>query len=154
MTVRGFAWSGGGRGICRVEVSVDGGESFTAAHIKPFPPEARSAEAKVRPEFGAGRNWAWRQWTETMPLPEAARKDLEAGRPAQLTLAVRAVDGDFNSQPEHMNQCWNVLGVQVNHWNKVKLNIDPALPAGHMVPPPPPPPPGYPKESKKAATSG
>ena len=83
-----------------------------------------------------------------------ARKDLEAGRPAQLTLAVRAVDGDFNSQPEHMNQCWNVLGVQVNHWNKVKLNIDPALPAGHMVPPPPPPPPGYPKESKKAATSG
>lgn len=152
--VEGVAWSGGGRGICRVEVSVDGGESFTAAHIKPFPPEASSAEAKVRPEFGAGRNWAWRQWTETMPLPEAARKDLEAGRPAQLTLAVRAVDGDFNSQPEHMNQCWNVLGVQVNHWNKVKLNIDPALPAGHMVPPPPPPPPGYPKESKKAATSG
>lgn len=31
--VMGYAWSGGGRGIIRVEVSTDGGETWQAAQL-------------------------------------------------------------------------------------------------------------------------
>ena len=80
-----------------------------------------------------------------LPLPEGARKELAAGKPVTLKIACRAVDGDFNSQPEFMHQCWNVLGVQVNHWCRTKLNIDPSLKQGETRPAPALPEPGYPK---------
>ena len=35
ITLRGIAWSGAGRGICRVECSLDGGKNFTAAELLP-----------------------------------------------------------------------------------------------------------------------
>jgi hypothetical protein len=33
IVVEGVAWSGAGRGVCRVEVSIDGGQTFTAAEL-------------------------------------------------------------------------------------------------------------------------
>eukprot|EP00494_Astrolonche_serrata_P024311 UN24569 len=54
--VKGVAWSGAGRGICRVEVSIDGGKNFTAATLKSRP------TSELEPEKGMGRNWAWKQW--------------------------------------------------------------------------------------------
>jgi hypothetical protein len=33
LTIKGYAWSGGGRGIVRVDVSSDGGKSWTDAHV-------------------------------------------------------------------------------------------------------------------------
>ena len=87
VTVRGVAWSGGGRGICRVEVSGDGGEKFTAAELnrtyKTSTLPARAVECDVcvgdkcpaplqldapPPQQGVGRNWAWKQFEEVIPL--------------------------------------------------------------------------------------
>jgi len=34
LTIKGYAYSGGGRGIARVDVSIDGGKSWEVADIK------------------------------------------------------------------------------------------------------------------------
>ena len=52
VTVRGVAWSGAGRGICRVEVSIDGGKNFTATNLLKNPDCT-----EINPECGMGRNW-------------------------------------------------------------------------------------------------
>jgi sulfite oxidase len=55
LTVRGYAWSGGGRGVVRVDVSADGGRSWTTARLAPPPPGA--------PPPGAYSGaWAWTLW--------------------------------------------------------------------------------------------
>ncbi|NWH68123.1 SUOX oxidase, partial [Geococcyx californianus] len=49
LTVKGYAWSGGGRGVVRVDVSLDGGQSWHVARLlgeRPVP----------------GRAWAWVLW--------------------------------------------------------------------------------------------
>lgn len=47
ITLKGVAWSGGGRQIQRVDVSLDGGENFTAAELfKPI-------------EQRYNHHWAW-----------------------------------------------------------------------------------------------
>ena len=37
--IKGIAWAGGGRGINRVEVSIDGGRNFRPANLLPKPAE-------------------------------------------------------------------------------------------------------------------
>jgi hypothetical protein len=69
--IAGIAWAGD-RGIDRVEVTTDGGETWSEARLKP--PAAADAWTL----------WAYR-WT-----PERA---------GESTVAVRATDGDGNTQP-------------------------------------------------------
>lgn len=37
ITVKGYAWSGGGRGIIRVDISPDGGKSWQEASLQDRP---------------------------------------------------------------------------------------------------------------------
>lgn len=68
LTVKGFAWAGGGRAIIRVDVTVDDGKTWTTAALEPSP----SLEQPL--PFGAyNREWAWRVWTAEVPLPKARR---------------------------------------------------------------------------------
>lgn len=50
VSVRGYAWSGGGRDIVRVDVSADGGATWQATKLHKVPGQ--------RP----GRAWAWTLW--------------------------------------------------------------------------------------------
>ena len=50
VTVKGVAWSGGGREVIRVDVSSDGGETW------------QSAEISNDEEQPLGRAWAWKRW--------------------------------------------------------------------------------------------
>lgn len=64
ITVKGVAWSGGGRKVERVDVSIDGGKTWTAAELyKPI-------------ELRRNRHWAWTQFSKTLPLPEDVRLDI------------------------------------------------------------------------------
>ena len=36
MKVRGYAYSGGGQAVIRVDVSIDGGETWTTAELEPI----------------------------------------------------------------------------------------------------------------------
>eukprot|EP00041_Stephanoeca_diplocostata_P033613 m.1115910 g.1115910 ORF g.1115910 m.1115910 type:complete len:687 (-) comp24373_c0_seq1:124-2184(-) len=142
--VKGFAWSGGGRGICRVEVSIDGGKHFSAAELLEPPIQPQGFPAGSKPEYGQGSHWAWRQWVHTVVLPEDVKRAVKEGRVAELEICAKAVDGDFNSQPEDVDDTWNVLGVCVNHWPRSKVTLDPSIQLGGEPPAPAPPPPGSP----------
>ncbi|NXY80720.1 SUOX oxidase, partial [Glareola pratincola] len=49
LTVKGYAWSGGGREVVRVDVSLDGGRTWRVAQLRGERP-------------APGKAWAWRLW--------------------------------------------------------------------------------------------
>ncbi|NXG54037.1 SUOX oxidase, partial [Psilopogon haemacephalus] len=58
LTVKGYAWSGGGREVVRVDVSLDGGRSWRPARLK-----KENREPAV-----PGRAWAWVLWELEAPV--------------------------------------------------------------------------------------
>ena len=102
VTVRGFAWSGGGRGIVRVDVSADDGATWHTAELK---------EGREQPTH---RAWAWTFWEVDLPICESARK---------ATLVCRAVDAAHNKQPETPEAVWNMRGLANNSWHRVPLRV-------------------------------
>ena len=113
ITLKGVAWSGGGRKIERVDVSIDGGKNWTAAELyKPI-------------EQRRNRHWAWTQFNMTLQLPEEVKSKLRRGQQVQLDICSKAMNSDFNVQPERMEPYWNARGVCINHWYHVKVTLDP-----------------------------
>ena len=111
-----FNRSGGGRKIERVDVTIDGGKNWTAAELyKPI-------------EQRRNRHWAWTQFSHTLPLPEDVKKRLARGEQVKLEIASKAMNSDFNVQPERMEPYWNARGVCINHWYTVKTTLDPNRP--------------------------
>lgn len=146
VTVEGVAWSGGGRGICRVEVSIDGGDSYQAAELFSGPigiprskrelviqrpndraknPDSANCAMRSNPQSGMGSHWAWQQFQQKIALPDHVKEKLRNGEKVELEIVTNAIDGDFNSQPEKMTSTWNVLGICCNHQARVKVTLDP-----------------------------
>ncbi|XP_058678067.1 sulfite oxidase, mitochondrial [Ammospiza caudacuta] len=99
LTVKGYAWSGGGREVVRVDVSLDGGRTW------------REAELGPRPE--RGRGWAWALWELRAPVPAGAR----------LEIVCKAVDRSYNVQPDTVGPIWNLRGVLSNAWHRVPITV-------------------------------
>lgn len=95
VSVRGYAVSGGDRRIGRVEISTDGGRSWT--------------EASLSEEGGPG---TWRFW-EISP-------ELELG---QHEIVARAFDSGGGTQPASVEGVWNFLGYANNAWHKVEIEV-------------------------------
>lgn len=104
ITVKGYAWSGGGRGIIRVDVSADGGKTWTDAALQSVPQPLH-------------RQWSWTLFEVEIPVPEGHRGPLE--------LICKAVDTSHNQQPENAAGIWNVRGLIHNAWHRVKINVEP-----------------------------
>mmetsp|Transcript_6837 Transcript_6837/g.19846 ORF Transcript_6837/g.19846 Transcript_6837/m.19846 type:complete len:582 (-) Transcript_6837:255-2000(-) len=98
--VRGVAWSGGGRGIVRVDVSADGGASWHKATL---------AEGSEQPP---DRAWAWTFWEAEVPVAEAE---------GATTIICKATDAAHNSQPESVAGIWNLRGLNNNSWHRVPV---------------------------------
>jgi len=112
--MRGVAWCGGGRGINRVDVSIDGGKHFTAAElIKPITQRRN-------------REWGWFLFEKTVKLPKEMMQDLNKGKKVELDIVSKALSGDNNVQPEFMEPYWNARGVCINHWYHVPVTLDSA----------------------------
>ncbi|KAF7659768.1 hypothetical protein LDENG_00293290 [Lucifuga dentata] len=109
VTVKGYAWSGGGREVVRVDVSVDGGKTWQVAELR----SSDKGQAPA-PEPAPGRAWAWKLWEVTVPLPA---KDTE------LEIICKAVDNSYNMQPDSVPPIWNLRGVLSNAWHRVKVKI-------------------------------
>lgn len=92
VTVRGWAYAGERR-VERVDLSVDGGRSWTVADLAP----ERSP-------------WSWRLWT--------ARVDLG---PGDHELVCRAWDTAAQTQPESPAHVWNFKGYMNNAWHRVRV---------------------------------
>lgn len=109
VTIKGYAWSGGGREVVRVDVSIDGGNTWKIAQLK------RSDEGEdggMAPP--PGQAWAWKLWELTVPLPENMK---------EMEIVCKAVDSSYNMQPDTILPIWNLRGVLSNAWHKVKVRI-------------------------------
>uniref|UniRef100_A0A0V0IUW7 nitrate reductase (NADH) n=1 Tax=Solanum chacoense TaxID=4108 RepID=A0A0V0IUW7_SOLCH len=100
-TLRGYAYSGGGKKVTRVEVTLDGGETWSVCTLDH--PEKPTKY---------GKYWCWCFWSlEVEVLDLLSAKEI----------AVRAIDETHNTQPEKL--IWNVMGMMNNCWFRVKMNV-------------------------------
>ena len=104
ITVRGYAWSGGGRGISHVDVSIDGGKEWYTAELQHGDPNQKYNKV-----------WAWTLWKVTIPLPSDC--------PSELDVCCKAIDSSCNTQPESVESIWNFRGLANNSWNHVPVTV-------------------------------
>ncbi|KAG7472028.1 hypothetical protein MATL_G00104240 [Megalops atlanticus] len=109
VTIKGYAWSGGGREVVRVDVSLDGGRTWHVAELRSG---EKGQEAAASPP--PGRAWAWKLWEVTAPLPPAAQ---------ELEIVCKAVDSSYNVQPDTVAPIWNLRGVLSNAWHRVRVKV-------------------------------
>jgi sulfite oxidase len=91
--VRGYAFAGGERHVVRVDVSLDGGATWS--------------QAELLDDLG---RWAWRHWRITVDLA-----------PGQHELLVRAWDSSAATQPEDEAALWNPKGYVNNARPRIRV---------------------------------
>jgi len=94
--VAGYAWAGGGRKILRVDLTGDGGESWTQAH-------SLKQDSARHP-----RHWGWTLWEGRVKVGESGE------------VWSKAVDSSFNVQPESFVNIWNLRGMLSNAYSKMQ----------------------------------
>ncbi|HTE60539.1 MAG TPA: sulfite oxidase [Solirubrobacteraceae bacterium] len=95
LEVRGYAFAGGERHVGRVDVSLDGGASWS--------------QADLLDDLGP---WAWRQWKITVDLA-----------PGEHEILVRAWDSSAATQPEDEAALWNPKGYVNNARPRVRVQV-------------------------------
>merc|ERR1712169_132456 len=83
-----------------------------------------------------GRCWTWQQWEMDYPLTGAMKKAVQNGEKIEIEICARARDGDFNVQPQSVEDSYNVLGKCVNHWPRRVVFVDPAYRSSSAAIPP------------------
>jgi sulfite oxidase len=95
--VRGYAFAGGERHVARVDVSLDGGATWS--------------QAELLDDLG---RWAWRHWRRTVDLA-----------PGEHEIVVRAWDSSAATQPEDEAALWNPKGYVNNARPRVRVRAVP-----------------------------
>lgn len=138
-TIKGYAYSGGGRKITRVEISIDGGLTWMLCKLD-YPEERFSHSPKF------GKYYCWMFWEYTIDKFMFLNCATGSGE-----LRCRAWDEASNSQPRDIT--WNLMGMGNNCHFTVKVQprqssgafvlefLHPTVPgpaAGGWMPPPKP----------------
>ena len=121
--VKGIAWGGGGEDVNRVDVSIDGGKTFTRAELLPRPVVQRR-----------GSMWSWVFFEQEIPLPQILVEKLKNGDKIDLVLTSKALNTSWNVQPENPTPNYNPHGCCVNHWYQVPVSVDPSASADVQAP--------------------
>ncbi|KAJ0182213.1 hypothetical protein K1T71_001582 [Dendrolimus kikuchii] len=100
--VRGYAYSGGGAKILRVDISPDRGESWV------------QADRVVADEAPHQKHYAWTLWTARVPVSKDQK---------EVELWAKATDSNFNTQPEKFDDIWNIRGILSNAYHKVTVKL-------------------------------
>jgi nitrate reductase (NAD(P)H) len=115
-TIKGYAYSGGGRRITRVEASLDKGRSWNLAQI--IYPEDKFRNLPSSKLFGGildmdSRDtcYCWCFWSM-----EVTYSDLHESN----DIVVRAMDESMNAQPRDLY--WNVMGMMNGSWFRVVIH--------------------------------
>jgi len=98
--LEGIAYSGEGKNIVRVEISTDNGSTWTEAILK---------EGSEQPRNKA---WAWTFW----------ELEVDTKNKEKLEIWCRAVDSGYNTQPENIEDIWNLRGILNNSWHKISIS--------------------------------
>lgn len=107
LPIAGYAWSGGGRDIIRVDISIDGGRTWTKATLE-----------QETPKKGPNHTYSWTLWSLDLPL---ATGELFQGN--QIEIICRAFDSAYNTQPATSQEIWNLRGLLNNSWHRVPITI-------------------------------
>ena len=91
----GYALSGGGRAIVRVDVSTDNGGTWDQAEI--------GAD-----RVSGSKDWCWKRWRYTAPKTRVGP-----------TVLVKAVDEAYNTQPDSYEPTYNLRGNLTTAWHRV-----------------------------------
>lgn len=102
-TVQGFAFSGGGRAIVRVDVSADGGKTWKQADLH---------EDKAK----GSKRWAWTMWSVGW-----SKDEVKPG--SETEFVVKATDDAYNTQPQSFDSTWNFRGLCANAWHSMKAAL-------------------------------
>jgi sulfite oxidase len=95
LIIRGYGIAGDGRGVGRVDVSLDDGRTWRQANLHRAPSK-----------------WSWRPWSliaEVLPGP--------------LGITARAWDDTGALQPESPASLWNPGGYGNNAWARIALSV-------------------------------
>ena len=101
-TISGYCYNGGGRKVIRVEVSIDGGKTWTLSKL---------THPETPTEYG--RYWCWCFFEHEVLLSDMWQ--LETAE-----LLCRGWDETMNRQPEKIT--WNVMGMMNNSYFRVKVH--------------------------------
>ncbi|KAJ0159082.1 Sulfite oxidase [Colletotrichum tanaceti] len=102
----GYAYSGGGREIVRVDVSTDGGRTWKAAEL-------------IADKGVGNKAWCWKRWRYEGPVAEESKEKED-----RVRLVVKATDEAYNTQPESHESIYNVRGNLATAWHRVHLAMD------------------------------
>uniref|UniRef100_A0A336LNS1 sulfite oxidase n=1 Tax=Culicoides sonorensis TaxID=179676 RepID=A0A336LNS1_CULSO len=102
--LKGYAWSGGGNRIVRVDITSDEGKTWHVAELE-------QEDNEVAP---SGRHWGWTLWKIELPVPKNSK---------EVTIWAKAVDSNYNVQPESFENIFNFRGVLSNAYHKIKVNL-------------------------------
>ncbi|KAH8822105.1 putative sulfite oxidase [Xylogone sp. PMI_703] len=103
LTVSGYAYSGGGREIVRVDISTDGGETWDQAELL----DDRTHGSKA---------WCWKRWRYSGPSLKNLNRD-------KTTLLVKATDESYNTQPKDHTSIYNARGNLATAWHRVDIGL-------------------------------
>ncbi|ROT36561.1 molybdopterin binding oxidoreductase [Sodiomyces alkalinus F11] len=117
-SIGGFAYSGGGRAIIRVDVSLDNGTTWDQAEL--LDDCAVPGPGQESPCNGH-KSWAWRRWRYEGVIPLHKKEERREDGKRCSTLFVKATDEAYNAQPEGYDAIWNVRGNLANAWHRVRV---------------------------------
>lgn len=96
--VEGYAYSGGGREIVRVDISTDSGKTWD--------------QAELLDDRGKGsKAWCWKRW----------RYNGLKRSEGKMTVLVKATDDSYNTQPESYEHIYNARGNLATAWHRVTV---------------------------------
>jgi sulfite oxidase len=97
LQVEGYAYSGGGREIIRVDISMDNGRTWD--------------QAELLDDAGKGsKAWCWKRWRY-----EGLKRE------GKTTVLVKATDEAYNTQPESYDAIWNARGNLATAWHRIEI---------------------------------
>ncbi|XP_034207328.1 sulfite oxidase isoform X3 [Prunus dulcis] len=103
--ITGYAASGGGRGIERVDVSVDGGKTWIEAS------RYQRTGIPYISEHTSSEKWAWVLFEATADVQQSTE------------IVAKAVDSAANVQPEKVEDIWNLRGILNTSWHRVQVRV-------------------------------
>ncbi|KAG8482981.1 hypothetical protein CXB51_022011 [Gossypium anomalum] len=94
-----------GRGIERVDISIDGGKTWLEA--------SRSQKTGVPyiADHVSSDKWAWVLFEVTVDIPYSTE------------IVAKAVDSAANVQPENVQDIWNLRGILNTSWHRVQVRV-------------------------------
>ncbi|RFU25641.1 hypothetical protein B7463_g10692, partial [Scytalidium lignicola] len=103
LTVSGYAYSGGGHEIVRVDISTDCGQTWDQAEL-------------LDDKTHGSKAWCWKRW-------RYSGANLKGEGKTKLTLLVKATDESYNTQPKDHASIYNARGNLATAWHRVDIAL-------------------------------